>query len=84
MQTNSVAQFLTTQLTGFGLNPSEWLIISRADKEQKDQLQEVVSRTLAAPTTNQLPEVETPYTPNYSVTEQATYPLPQPPKKERQ
>ncbi len=58
--------------------------IVKLKKEQQAQLPDIVARPLAAPTTNQLPDIETSYTPNYSVTEQATYPLPQPPKKEMQ
>ena len=58
--------------------------IVRLKKEQEERLSNATARTLATGTTNQLPEVETPYTPNYSVTEQATFPLPQPPKKEMQ
>ncbi len=58
--------------------------IVKLKKEQQAQLPDIVARPLITPTTNQLPDIETPYTPNYSVTEQATYPLPQPPKKEMQ
>lgn len=56
--------------------------IVKLKKEQQAQLPDIVARPLTAPTTNQLPDIEPTYTPNYSVTEQATYPLPQPPKKE--
>jgi hypothetical protein len=58
--------------------------IVKLKQEQLDELREAQARNLAAGTTNQLPEVETPYTPNFSVTEQATYPLPQPPNREMQ
>ncbi len=58
--------------------------IVKLKKEQQAQLPDIVARPLTAPTTNQLPDIEPTYTPNYSVTEQATYPLPQPPKKEMQ
>ncbi len=58
--------------------------IVKLKQEQLDQSQEARARILSAANTHQLPEVETPYTPNYSVTEQVTYPLPPPPKKEMQ
>ncbi len=58
--------------------------IVKLKQQQLDEMQAARAQTLATHTTNQLPEVETPYTPNFSVTEQATYPLPPPPKKEMQ
>ena len=58
--------------------------IVKLKQQQLDDLQAARAQMLTAPTTNQLPEVETPYTPDYSVTEQATYPLPPPPKREMQ
>ena len=56
--------------------------IVKLKQQQLEPLPEARGQNLSAPTTNQLPEVEMPYTPNYSVTEQVTYPLPPPPKKE--
>lgn len=58
--------------------------IVKLKQQQLDDLQAARAQMLTAPTTNQLPEVETPYTPDYSVTEQATYPLPPPPNREMQ
>ena len=58
--------------------------IVKLKQQQLEEGQEARAQRLATYTTNELPEVETPYIPNYSVTEQATYPLPQPPKKEMQ
>jgi hypothetical protein len=58
--------------------------IVKLKQEQLAQEQEARAQTLTAHTTNQLPEVETPYTSPYSVTERTTYHLPQPPNREMQ
>lgn len=58
--------------------------IVKLKQQQLDEMQAARAQLLSTHTTNQLPEAELPFTPNYSVTEQATYPLPQPPKKEMQ
>jgi hypothetical protein len=58
--------------------------IVRLKQQQQDELQEARAQILTTPITNQLPEVETPYTPNYSVTERTTYHLQQPPNREVQ
>jgi zinc-ribbon domain len=58
--------------------------IVKLKQQQLDELREVQARTLPTANTNQLPELETPYTPDYSVTERTTYHLQPPPKKEAQ
>lgn len=58
--------------------------IVKLKQEQLDQLRETQARTLPTGTTNQLPEVEAPYTSPYSVTERTTYHLQQPPNREMQ
>lgn len=58
--------------------------IVKLKQQQLDEMQEARAQTIAAHTTNQLPEVETPYTPGYSVTERTTYHLQQPPNREAQ
>jgi len=58
--------------------------IVKLKQQQLDETQAARAQTLAAGTTNQLPEAETPYTPNYSVTERTTYHLQQPPNREIQ
>jgi hypothetical protein len=58
--------------------------IVKLKQAQLAQEQEARAQTLTAHTTNQLPEVETPYTSPYSVTERTTYHLPQPPNREMQ
>jgi zinc-ribbon domain len=58
--------------------------IVKLKQQQLDELREAQAQMMTTPITNQLPEVETPYTPNYSVTERTTYHLQPPPKKELQ
>jgi hypothetical protein len=58
--------------------------IVKLKQAQLAQEQEARAQTLTAHTTNQLPEVETPYAAPYSVTERTTYHLPQPPNREMQ
>ncbi|HEX4949320.1 MAG TPA: zinc-ribbon domain-containing protein [Blastocatellia bacterium] len=58
--------------------------IVKLKQQQLDELRDAQARSLPTANTNQLPEVEAPYTPNYSVTERTTYHLPQPPNREVQ
>ena len=58
--------------------------IVKLKQQQLDELREAQARTLPSANTNQLPEVEAPYTSPYSVTERTTYHLQQPPNREAQ
>lgn len=53
-------------------------------ERQREALGDAQARLLATTSTNPLPEIETPYTPNFSVAERTTYHLPQPPNREMQ
>ncbi len=58
--------------------------IVKLKQQQLDELREAQARTLPTANTNQLPEVETPHSSPYSVTERTTYHLQQPPNREAQ
>lgn len=58
--------------------------IVKLKQQQLDELQAAQAPMLPTANTNQLPEVETPYTTPYSVTERTTYHLQQPPNREAQ
>jgi hypothetical protein len=72
-------------LIGLALIFNGLFISKRIVKLKQEQLQQSeTARNLAASATAPLPEFETPAMPEYSVTEQTTYRLPQPPNKEKQ